>query len=915
VPESGYRPEMDGPKRRSARIVQPVPVMITGVDALGRTFQERTSTVTVNCHGCRYLSKHYVLKNMWVNLEVPHNETGRPPRKVRGRVSWIQRPRTVRELFQVGVELETSGNFWGIAFPPGDWFPFPDTPKTAEAHPMDENVERPGIEVSGHSTQESASTPREQEVSNLRVIPMPHSVDTESALERHVARLVAEAQEQLHSTARESASRAVEEQTRPLLSALEGQLKEATEKSVDTAISAQLGQLQHEMQAKLDAEHDARIEQIRADLALERHRQIDEARAQIEAQLGLIEQGRRSSFDQEIQSRVEDANKRIEKLSETLGANAHLAQAAIEQVRRMSREAAEQESRVWQERLQQQEVEGQKRIVQFEEAAGRLGDQISMATAEVEARWRGILDSELGTAQAKLSEKIETSIDAAVNRAAERLGQSTRAIEEQLENRVASLLSRTEGETEANVAALRDSIGLEVTKSQGLLSELRELSGDVEAQRSEFSSLIESSKAQLAQQGEALLEAQDKELALRADAAIAGLADRLQPALESSCQETITRLVTQFEERIAPHVGRAAEIVNELSLTEVQSNSLVSQHRDLLLQASERILQDSVSRTKEILDQMERNVGEAAQIASAKWAAELDAKASETTQNTFEALYKSADWYEKKMQTQMQSFVEKGLQEADSGMREKAGEISGLFAGELDRYSRGFVEHAQKQIEDHAEEAVGRTRLQMSQAADAAASGFVEKAGQLAQEQVIHWQEETSATFARNASRAEEHAAQIRLQLTQKTESLANEFLNNLSRNAQETLTNANQELIAQFVRTKEQLSAEGQSVESELKKSMESLGIRSMEEYRQRLENSSNSWILTTVSKLHQQSEGLMEQIASFAESRLRTTCNEVFSEMGDMLRQRLSGLMLAPEAQRNEPLNHKTAAQGSQG
>src|ERR1700674_4176637 len=113
-------------KRRSTRIVQAVPVAVTGVDAIGRPFTENTSTLIINCHGCRYQSKHYVLKNMWVKLEIPHPESGQAPRVVRGRVAWIQRPRTVRQLFQVALELETPGNVWGIAFPPEDWFAFPE---------------------------------------------------------------------------------------------------------------------------------------------------------------------------------------------------------------------------------------------------------------------------------------------------------------------------------------------------------------------------------------------------------------------------------------------------------------------------------------------------------------------------------------------------------------------------------------------------------------------------------------------------------------------------------------------------------------------------------------------------------------------------------------------------------------------
>ncbi|HXN72696.1 MAG TPA: hypothetical protein VN861_09120 [Candidatus Acidoferrales bacterium] len=112
--------EPDGQKRRSTRIVQAVPITVTGVDALGQPFKERTTTVMVNCHGCKYQSKHYVPKNSMVTLEVPRPEAGEK-RTTQGRVVWVQRPRTVRELFQIGLEFEVAGNVWGIAFPPEDW--------------------------------------------------------------------------------------------------------------------------------------------------------------------------------------------------------------------------------------------------------------------------------------------------------------------------------------------------------------------------------------------------------------------------------------------------------------------------------------------------------------------------------------------------------------------------------------------------------------------------------------------------------------------------------------------------------------------------------------------------------------------------------------------------------------------------
>src|SRR5947199_10231932 len=120
--ESGANQTVELRKRRSTRIVQAVPLVVTGVDALGRPFVERSSSLILNCHGCRYQSKHYVLKNMWVKLEIPHPETGQPPRSVRGRVAWIQRPRTVRQPVQVAVEVAVSRTLLCTAFPPEDPF-------------------------------------------------------------------------------------------------------------------------------------------------------------------------------------------------------------------------------------------------------------------------------------------------------------------------------------------------------------------------------------------------------------------------------------------------------------------------------------------------------------------------------------------------------------------------------------------------------------------------------------------------------------------------------------------------------------------------------------------------------------------------------------------------------------------------
>jgi hypothetical protein len=105
-------------RRRSERISESVPVIVRGIDLLGQPFEERTSTLALNLHGCRYSSKHHLPRNTWITLEVPR---GGELRNVRARVAWIQRPHSVREFFQIAVELESPANIWGIDPAPEDW--------------------------------------------------------------------------------------------------------------------------------------------------------------------------------------------------------------------------------------------------------------------------------------------------------------------------------------------------------------------------------------------------------------------------------------------------------------------------------------------------------------------------------------------------------------------------------------------------------------------------------------------------------------------------------------------------------------------------------------------------------------------------------------------------------------------------
>jgi hypothetical protein len=918
--ESNLHPEQEAQKRRTTRIVQAVPLTVTGVDALGRPFQERTSTLIINCHGARYQSKHYVLKNMWVTLEVPHNEAGREARTVRGRVTWIQRPRTVRELFQIGVELEISGNVWGIAFPPGDWFPFPDSTSSPNLEiPTQPEPLQAVPEAEDWSTDQTlvAQAPGPEPVEdNVRVLPLPAESDPGVQTARQVARLVAEAKQQIQSAARESATNAVAAETRPLLAALQTQLKDAAEKSVAAAVTAQFEKSQQDTLQRMEIERQtgmaAMLEQLSGELDL----RLGEARQKIDTQLAEVERTRRAEFEQQIQTQLQSAIQKLESMSGSMGTNQDEVRAVMDQLRQSSAKAAEDEIRRWHEQMDLRTADAQARLAQMDQAARRLGEQIAAATAIGEVGWRGLLEADLAAASTRWQERMESSVEEISRRAADQLARNTEAaarqIEQQLQQRINILgnaHSQVTAEAESALGTLRAAIGKEAAKGEGVISQFRESIAQMEARRGEFSALIQAASEEWARRGEAILEAQSGELNRRAELAMAAMAQRLQPMVEAAGHDTIEKLASELQQRLEPQISGAREMLGKISFDREQAEKAFGEHQQRIWQVSDRGLQDTAARGKEILAQIEKDFAESARTASGRWLAELETRATETSHSTFETLFKSAEWYEKKIQTQMQTTLEKGLDQGASRLREKAAEMSGLFASELDHYSRSYVEHAQGQMQENAREAAERGGQQITEAGDAAAAKFTERAAQLGREQFDVYASRTKTAFDQNISQMEAHITQIRSKLESDARGFAAEFQRALSQHAQQTLALGKQELGIQIDQAKDALLIDSQSLERQFQSSLNSLGTVAMDEHKQRLENASNSWLLTTVAKLNQQSETLITELADTTEKKLKAVCGNVFAEMGETLRQRLA-VLAAPFGATATPASPAPAA-----
>lgn len=124
-----YIPTPEG--RRSTRLDRTVPLVVLGQTKTGLSFQEKTATVSFNLHGCRYPSRHEYPIGASVGLRVLQADGETISPVIRAFVKSIHPPSSPRELFQVGVELESPANIWNVSPPPRDWLALLGTSSTA----------------------------------------------------------------------------------------------------------------------------------------------------------------------------------------------------------------------------------------------------------------------------------------------------------------------------------------------------------------------------------------------------------------------------------------------------------------------------------------------------------------------------------------------------------------------------------------------------------------------------------------------------------------------------------------------------------------------------------------------------------------------------------------------------------------
>jgi hypothetical protein len=199
----------------------------------------------------------------------------------------------------------------------------------------------------------------------------------------------------------------------------------------------------------------------------------------------------------------------------------------------------------------------------------------------------------------------------------------------------------------------------------------------------------------------------------------------------------------------------------------------------------------------------------------------------------------------------------------------------------LDHYRRTYVEHSQAQIEDAAKEIVDRERNKLSENAEVAGATFANQVNRVTLESLRRFEESSREAIEKARSDMEFNR-----------EGSLTEFQSKLDQRMLDGVEQARVYLQSQLMPLVEDWQAQQQQEKQAWMERLKHSTDESIEQYKQRLENASNSWLLASATTLGQHSQTVLDTIAKAAEKRLRDTCSEVLSGMGDTLKNRLLGL-----------------------
>ena len=541
--------------------------------------------------------------------------------------------------------------------------------------------------------------------------------------------------------------------------------------------------------------------------------------------------------------------------------------------------------------IQQKDVSGLRQLLQeqgaltpsqrqaLDSAVNELQQRVAAAQNEAQSSLREHLTQEIEAAHSRLRSELQSTLEGSQANATENLKAITHELHKQIEEH---------GTYRVN--AIREAFDAHSQK----LEETRARAAEIVERLEQFPVRFETAQQQAVHgfqsQLDDVLTLHRNELHRRSETLFEEIHSRIRSSFEAANSEALEKFDQQVQSMVEPHIRQTEEAIHRLAGGRSLLDAAMTMQQDRIRNSADEAFAESLSRFRENLGSVEQLLTESAQTITSRHMDDLEGKAVDLKHQSAEELYKTAEWYEKKIQTQLQGLTEKTVDETAKQLREKAGEISGTFANELNNTSRAFSLQTRQQMEEAVHDAFERIRNLFAEAADTTSAAFTDEIQRNARQELEGFAELANRRAEETRERLDASRAEFDHKLTTQQDEFLRRFQSAMNDSVVRGVVDAQEKVQAGFASLWESWKKMHEANITEIRSVFSKLNDENAEQYRSRLENISNTWMVATVATLDHQSRDVIAKIAATAEDRLREATAQVFAQFGETLRERLS-------------------------
>jgi hypothetical protein len=204
-------------------------------------------------------------------------------------------------------------------------------------------------------------------------------------------------------------------------------------------------------------------------------------------------------------------------------------------------------------------------------------------------------------------------------------------------------------------------------------------------------------------------------------------------------------------------------------------------------------------------------------------------------------------------------------------------------------------------------------RAVFAEAADTTAAAFTDEVQRTGRQELDGFNQEVQRSTAGARLQMDAARMEIALQTTAEQEAFLKRFQSSMGGALEAGVAETQKKVSEGFGPLLDSWKAMTVAHQQEMQNIYGRMGEQATEQYKSRLENVSNQWMLATVASLDHQSREMISGIAATAEEKLRAACAQVFAGVGESLRERLREMAQSFTPPAEPPERAKSANTGS--